>query len=32
VMTFRAALLSHRFEALHRELHVSYTSAVKDAA
>jgi hypothetical protein len=32
VMTFRAALLSHRLEALHRELHVSYTSAVKDAA
>jgi hypothetical protein len=32
VMTFRAALLSHRFEALHRELHLSYAKAVKDAA
>jgi hypothetical protein len=32
VMTFRAALLSHRFEALHRELHATYTSSVKDAA
>jgi len=32
VMTFRAALLSQRFEALHRELHLSYTNVVKDAA
>jgi hypothetical protein len=32
VMTFRAALLSHRFEALHRELHATYKSTVKDAA
>ena len=32
VMTFRAALLSHRFEALHRELHATYTNRVKDAA
>jgi len=32
VMTFRAALLSHRFEALHRELHLSYANTVKDVA
>jgi hypothetical protein len=32
VMTFRAALLSNRFEALHRELHLSYARAVNDAA
>jgi hypothetical protein len=32
VMTFRAALLSHRFQALHRELHATYTSSVKDAS
>jgi hypothetical protein len=32
VMTFRAALLSHRFEALHRELHATYTATVKDVA
>ena len=32
VMTFRAALLSRRFEALHRELHLSYTKVVKEAA
>lgn len=32
VMTFRAALLSHRFEALHRELHATYRNTVTDAA
>ena len=32
VLTFRAALLSHRFEALHRELHATYRSTVKEAA
>jgi len=32
VMTFRTALLSGRFEALHRELHASYKSVVKEAA
>ena len=32
VMLFRAALLSRRFEALHRELHATYTARVKEAA
>lgn len=32
VMTFRAALLSRRFEALHRELHITYVNPVKEAA
>jgi hypothetical protein len=32
VMTFRAALLSQRFEALHRELHATYRKTVLDAA
>ena len=32
VMLFRTALLSNRFEALHRELHATYTASVKDAA
>ena len=32
VLTFRAALLSQRFEALHRELHATYKKPVKDAA
>jgi hypothetical protein len=32
VMTFRAALLSHRFDALHRELHSTYRKPVEDAA
>jgi len=32
VMLFRAALLSHRFEALHEELHGTYTKCVRDAA
>jgi hypothetical protein len=32
VMTFRAALLSHRFEALHQELHATYTRTVTIAA
>ncbi len=30
-MTSRAALLSHRFQVLHREPRVSYTSVVNDA-
>jgi hypothetical protein len=32
VMTFRAALLSERFEALHEQLHADYTNTVKIAA
>lgn len=32
VMLFRAALLSHRFDALHRELHATYTKPVRLAA
>jgi hypothetical protein len=32
VMTFRAALLSDRFDALHRELLATYTNVVRDAA
>lgn len=32
VMTFRAALLSARFEALHRQLDADYTNAVQIAA
>lgn len=32
VMLFRTALLSHRFEALHRELGSTYTKQVKNAA
>lgn len=32
VMLFRTALLSRRFEALHRELGASYTARVKEAA
>jgi hypothetical protein len=32
VMTFRAALLSNRFEALHEELHATYTKSVGIAA
>lgn len=32
VMTFRAALLSNRFDALHRELLATYTNVVRDAA
>jgi len=32
VMTFRAALLSDRFDALHQELHASYVKPVKIAA
>lgn len=32
IMTFRAALLSDRFDALHQELHASYVKAVKTAA
>jgi hypothetical protein len=32
VMTFRAALLSNRFDALHQELHASYTKPVLIAA
>jgi hypothetical protein len=32
VMLFRAALLSHRFTALHDELRASYAARVKEAA
>jgi len=32
VMLFRAALLSHRFDALHWELRATYTKHAKDAA
>lgn len=32
VMTFRAALLSNRFDALHQELHATYTKPVMNAA
>lgn len=32
VMLFRAALLSHRFDALHHELHATYTKRVRPAA
>lgn len=32
VMLFRAALLSKRFDALHEELHATYTKRVRDAA
>ena len=32
VMTFRAAVLSGRFDALHRSLHVDYIKSVKEAA
>jgi hypothetical protein len=32
VMTFRAALLSNRFDALHRELLATYTNVVREAA
>lgn len=32
VMLFRAALLSDRFDALHEELHATYTKRVRDAA
>src|SRR5207245_1812460 len=32
VMLFRTALLSSRFEALHRELRATYTKHVRDAA
>ena len=32
VMTFRAALLSNRFDALHQELHATYTKSVMIAA
>jgi len=32
IMLFRTALLSRRFEALHRELGASYTARVKEAA
>lgn len=32
VMTFRAALLSDRFEALHQQLHADYTKHVRIAA
>src|SRR5260370_41561022 len=31
VMLFRAALLSHRFDALHEELHATYTKRVRPA-
>ena len=32
VMTFRAAVLSGRFDALHHSLHVDYVKSVKEAA
>ena len=32
VMLFRAALLSHRFDALHEELHATYAKRVRAAA
>jgi hypothetical protein len=32
VMLFRAALLSHRFDAIHEEIHATYTKRVRDAA
>ena len=32
VMTFRASLLGHRFEALHQELGATYRKDVRDAA
>ena len=32
VMLFRAALLSQRFDALHHELHATYTKRVREAA
>ena len=32
VMLFRAALLSHRFAALHDELRATYAARVKDVA
>jgi hypothetical protein len=32
IMTFRAALMSRRFEALHQELHATYTKPVREAA
>ena len=32
VMTFRAAVLSGRFEALHEILHREYMQSVQDAA
>jgi len=32
IMLFRTAILSRRFEALHRELGATYTARVKDAA
>ena len=32
VMLFRTAILSNRFEALHRELEATYTKHVRDAA
>jgi hypothetical protein len=32
IMLFRAALLSHRFDALHQQLHATYSKRVAIAA
>lgn len=32
IMLFRAALLSHRFDSLHQQLHATYVKSVREAA